>query len=421
MSNDAVFDLGRVRLSGNQAIARGALESGIRMATGYPGAPISDLQGSFEQLAGNLPRTSPFTVNVGRTLDEAHYRLAAHWGTTTNEDNAVALALGAVICKGDFKKREFLTEDEWDLVYGDTVFAGDEKRRIPVGSRVMCSFKHLGGNTAADAIRVAVNVVPYTGGLGMASGDDRQGTASQTMQDNKVLFSLHFRMPTFELHSPLTAHSTVKNCYRLFEELGTPFAVIMNYDLSYREVSVDLAMEVDLAANRRQKGFARDPKHLVTIGPHIRPREHKFHSKLIPLFRKKIGEYFELLGNHVQQYGQKPRSLLLLNGPFREDFQLVKHDGTLRDRMLKKFGGVIAVETTVVFPQPESLYKKLLSKLAIEKIFVFEEGYGRVIYLQLLDLVNRHGFDAKVFDCGIPYEPRIYERFSYIDHILEKE
>ncbi len=418
MNKDAVLNLGRVRLSGNQAVARGALEAGVRVATGYPGAPISDLQGSFEQLAGNIPRASPFSVKLGQALDEVNYNLTAHWGTTTNEDNAFAFALGAVICKGDSKKREFLTEDEWDLVYGETAFAEDEKKSIPVGSRVMCSFKHLGGNTAADAIRVAVNVVPYTGGLGIASGDDRQGTASQTMQDNKVLFSLHFRMPTFELHSPLTAHQTVKNCYRLFEELGTPFAVIMNYDLSYREVYVDLAMKVDLGANMRQKGFTRDPKHLVTIGPHIRPREHNFHSKLIPLFRRKIGEYFDFLGNKVQQYGEKPRTLLLLNGPFREDFQLVKHDRTLKNRLLKKFGGIVAVETTVVFPQPESLYKKLITKLSIEKIFVFEEGYGRVIYMQLLDLVNRHGLDAKVFDCGIPYEPRIYERFSYIDHVL---
>ena len=159
----------------------------------------------------------------------------------------------------------------------------------------------------------------------------------------------------------------------------------------------------------------------MTIGPHIRPRENKYHAKLIPLFRRKIGEYFDFLGNKVQQFGNRPKTLLLLNGPFREDFQLVKHDQTLKDRLLKKFGGLVAVETTVVFPQPESLYKKLLSKLSIDKIFVFEEGYGRVIYMQLLDLVNRHSLAAKVFHCGIPYEPRIYERFSYLDHILKEE
>jgi indolepyruvate ferredoxin oxidoreductase alpha subunit len=50
MNKNVVFNLGRLRLSGNQAVARGALEAGVRVATAYPGAPISDLQGTFEQL-----------------------------------------------------------------------------------------------------------------------------------------------------------------------------------------------------------------------------------------------------------------------------------------------------------------------------------------------------------------------------------
>jgi TPP-dependent indolepyruvate ferredoxin oxidoreductase alpha subunit len=419
MTSDNVFDLGRMRLSGNQAVARGALEAGVRVTTAYPGAPISDLQGSFEQLAGNIPKNNAFTDRVAEALDRVDYQLAAHWGTTTNEDNAMALALGAVICKGDFKEREFITEDEWDLVYGDTIFSGDEKKRIPVGSRVMCSFKHLGGNTAADALRVAVNVVPYTGGLGLASGDDRQGTSSQTMQDNKVLYGFHFRIPTLELHSPRTANTTVKNCYRLFEELGVPFVVVMNYDLSYREVSVSPVMELDVTANRRQKGFARDPKHLVTIGPHIRPRERRYHASLIPLFKTKIGENFEFLGNKVTLFGTDPGTILVVNGPFREDFELVNDDPLLKKRLKSKFKDVVVIETDIVFPQPDALFENLIAKHPIKRIVVFEEGYGRVIYLQLLDLVNRLDMDIQVVDCSIPYEPRIYERFSYIDHILK--
>jgi TPP-dependent indolepyruvate ferredoxin oxidoreductase alpha subunit len=418
MVKGKMFDLGRMRLSGNQSLARGAIESGVRVATGYPGAPISDLQMSFEQLAGNSSKTNAFTINVGELVNQIGYQLASHWGTTTNEDNAMALAIGAVIGKGDFKKREFLNEEEWDLVYGETVFANDKEKRIPVGSRVMCSFKHLGGNTAADAIRVAVNVVPYTGGLGIASGDDRQGTSSQTMQDNKVLYGFHIRMPTLELHSPRTAHSTVKNCYRLFEELGVPFAVIMNYDLSYREVLTKLEMNLDMMANHRNKGFTRDPKHLVTIGPHIRPREKKFHSKLIPLYKTKINENFEFLGNRVTTYGSEPKNMLVLSGPFREDFELLKYDSILKARFINKFEDVLVMETDIVFPQPDSLFEKLVSKHPVKKIFVFEEGYGRVIYLQILDIMNRIDVDVKVLDCGIPFEPRIYDRFSYIDHVL---
>ncbi|MBW1981882.1 MAG: hypothetical protein JRJ12_11740 [Deltaproteobacteria bacterium] len=418
MIQEVVHPIGRVRYSGNQAVACGALEAGVRVATGYPGAPISDLQGSFEEIAGNIPRTNPFTIRVGSALDKSRYQLAAHWGTTTNEDNAMAFALGSVMCRGDFKRSEFLSKEEWRLVYGDTIYGKDHVGRIPVGSRVMCSFKHLGGNTAADVIRVAVNIVPYSGGLGIASGDDRQGTASQTMQDNKVLFAFHFRIPTLELHSPRASATTVKNCYKLFEELGTPFAVVMNYDLAYREISGDLVMRIDMAANSRRKGFTRDPKHLVTIGPHIRPREHKFHRKLLPLYADKISENFELLGGRLSRYGSNPRTMLVLNGPFREDFQLIKQDSLLQERLQDKFGEVLAVETDVVFPQPRALIKELIAEHSIERIIVYEEGYGRVIYLQLLDMVQELAPASRVFDCSIPYEPRIYERFSYVDHIL---
>jgi hypothetical protein len=76
------------------------------------------------------------------------------------------------------------------------------------------------------------------------------------------------------------------------------------------------------------------------------------------------------------------------------------------------------METDIIFPQPDFLFEELVSKHPVKKIFVFEEGYGRVIYLQILDIMNRIDVDVKVLDCGIPFEPRIYERFSYIDHIL---
>ncbi len=56
MTKDNTFGLGRLRLSGNQSMALGAIEAGVRVTTGYPGAPISDLQMSFEQLAGNILR-----------------------------------------------------------------------------------------------------------------------------------------------------------------------------------------------------------------------------------------------------------------------------------------------------------------------------------------------------------------------------
>ena len=116
-------------------------------------------------------------------------------------------------------------------------------------------------------------------------------------------------------------------------------------------------------------------------------------------------------------FGDKPKVMLVVNGPFREDFEMVHNDSILRERLNQKYGDVLVMETDIVFPQPDSLFEELVSKHGIKKIYVFEEGYGRVIYLQLLDLMNRNQLDVKVLDRSIPYEPRIYERFSYIDHI----
>ncbi|MBW1992228.1 MAG: hypothetical protein JRI59_08960, partial [Deltaproteobacteria bacterium] len=283
MSSQAAVKLGRIRLACTQSIVRGALEAGVSVATAYPGAPISELQGTFEELAGKSPRLSPFSRAVGEVLDRHSYRLKAVWGETTNEPNAAALAVGSVMCKGDRRPVEFISPEEWQLIWGDTAWGQKgEPGVIPVGPRVMCSFKHLGGGTAADTIRTQMNITPYTGGLAFVCGDDRQGTASQTMQDNKVLFAFHYRMPTFEVHSPRNAHLVVRHGYRLFEELGVPFAVILNYELSYREQDVEVDLLLDLATNQRQPGFFRDPKYLVTIGPHIRPREERFWHQVLP-------------------------------------------------------------------------------------------------------------------------------------------
>lgn len=419
MSLETRLNLGRVRISGSQSIARGALEAGVRVATAYPGAPISELQGSFEQIAGKAPRDTPFTRVVGEALDGLDYELTAFWGETTSEPNASGYAVGAVIGKGDSRPTEFLTPDEWQLIWGETAFGRQgDPGQVPVGSRVMCSFKHLGGSTAADSIRTMVNLTPYVGGLAYACGDDRQGTASQTMQDNKVLFALHFRMPTFEVHSPRSAHLTVRHAYPLFEELGLPFAVIQNYELAYREQGVELDMPLDLAANRRRKGFTPDPLFLVTIGPHIRAREVKYLQQIIPLVKRKVSQYFEFLNNEVKFWSDQPRHLVVLNGPFREDYSLLATEHSLKERFLKKFGEPLVLLLDLVFPLPEEFILDLCRNYPLQQISVFEEGYSKLLYLQLLDFINTQGLAIKVHNRGSPYEPRLYDRSSYIDKIL---
>ncbi len=417
------IDLGKMIITGNQAIARGSIEAGVRVGCAYPGAPISDLQNTFESLAKKpgFPRNNAFTIKLGQALDKAGYDLVAKWGELTNEPNAFSFALGSITCKGDKKPREYITPEEYDTVFGDTVFAKQKiltKDEIPAGSRVMCSIKHLGGNTAADVARTIMNIIPYPGGLGIASGDDRQGTASQTMQDNKILFAWHFRMPTFEVHNPANAHITVRNAYKLCEELGLPFAVVENYNQSYREVVTNVNFEIDMTANKRKKGFVQDPLNLVTIGPHIRPKEKRLWEKLIPLMKKKFSEKFEYLNNEVIRYSDNPTKMVIVNGPFREDFNYIKSDVAKAREFKQKYKNPVVIASDLVWPLPTQLYQKIFEESSIDEVYVFEEGYSRLMYFETLDFVNTGDLKAKVRNKGIPYEPRMYERFSYAGHIM---
>ncbi|MEM2990504.1 MAG: hypothetical protein QXQ02_04900 [Halobacteria archaeon] len=414
MTETLRIELGRMRISGNQAIARGAIEAGVRVTCAYPGAPISDLQHTFESLAKKpgYPRNIPFTIKLGEALDKAGYELIAKWGEMTNEPNALSFALGNIICKGDKKSREYITPEEYEIIYGETIFAKQKiltKAEIPVGSRIMCSVKHLGGNTAADVARTLMNIIPYPGGLAIASGDDRQGTASQTMQDNKVLFAWHFRMPTFEVHNPANAHITVRNAYKLCEELGVPFAIVENYNQSYREVATDVTLEIDMQANKRKKGFTPDPYNLVTIGPQIRPKEKRHWEKIIPLMKKKFSDYFEFLNNEVIRYSENPTKLVIVNGPFREDFNYIRNNEERIREFKQIYKNPVVIASDLVWPLPSELYKKIFEESSIDEVYVFEEGYGRVMYFETLDFIRNK---------GIPYEPRMYERFSYAGHIM---
>lgn len=423
MAKTLRIDLGTMAINGNQGIARGAIEAGVRITCAYPGAPISDLQHTFESLAKKpgFPRNNPFTQKLGEALDKAGYDLVAKWGELTNEPNALSFALGSIMCKGDKKPREYITPEEYDTIYADTIFAKKNlltKDEIPVGPRVMCSIKHLGGSTGADVARTLMNVIPYPGGLCIASGDDRQGTASQTMQDNKVLFAWHFRMPTFEVHNPTNAHVTVRNAYKLCEELGVAFAVIENYNQAYREVTADVDFEIDMTANKREKGFTSDPYNLVTIGPQIRPKEKRLWEKIIPLIRKKFSEKFEFLNNEVIRYSENPTKMVIVNGPFREDFNYIRSNEAKEKEFKERYKDPVVIASDLVWPLPSEVYRQIFEESSIDEVYVFEEGYSRLMYFETLDFINTNEFNARVRNKGIPYEPRMYERFSYAEHIL---
>ena len=64
-------------LMGNEAIVRGALEAGIRIAASYPGTPASE---------------------IGNTLAEIAKEIGIHFEWSTNEKVAFEVVYGASMC-----------------------------------------------------------------------------------------------------------------------------------------------------------------------------------------------------------------------------------------------------------------------------------------------------------------------------------
>jgi len=149
-------------MSGNEAIALGAYEAGVAVASGYPGTPSTEI---MENLS---------------TYDSVY----TEWAP--NEKVGLEVAIGASFA----------------------------------GGRALATMKHVGVNVAADPLFTA----SYTGGRGglvVLTADDPSMHSSQNEQDNRN-FALAAKIPMLEPSDPAEAKEYLKSAYELSEELDTP-------------------------------------------------------------------------------------------------------------------------------------------------------------------------------------------------------
>jgi indolepyruvate ferredoxin oxidoreductase alpha subunit len=192
----------KLLLSGNEAIARGAYEYGIQVATGYPGTPSSEI-----------------LENVAR-YDEIY----SEW--STNEKVAMDAAIGAAYA----------------------------------GKRSMVAMKSVGMNVAADSFFYAV----YTGvraGLVIVVADDPGMFSSQNEQDNRQ-YARFAKMPVLEPTDSQEAKDFIGAALDLSEEWDTPVMVrtVMRISHSASPVALGERQADDTAAT---PSFKRDPHRLV--------------------------------------------------------------------------------------------------------------------------------------------------------------
>lgn len=152
----------KVFMSGNEAIARGVYEAGVKFAAAYPGTPSTEIMEEFAKYDG----------------------VYAEWAP--NEKVAVEVAIGAALG----------------------------------GTKALAVMKHVGVNVAADPI-FTVSYTGIEGALVIISADDPSMHSSQNEQDNRN-YAKFAKIPMLEPADPQEAKDFIKLAFEISEKFDTP-------------------------------------------------------------------------------------------------------------------------------------------------------------------------------------------------------
>ena len=197
-------------LTGNEAIARGAWEAGVKVAAAYPGTPSTEI---LETLA-EYP------------AEDLH----AQW--STNEKVALDVAIGASFA----------------------------------GRRALAAMKHVGLNVAADAF-MSINYIGVNGGLVLAVCDDPGIHSSQNEQDTRI-YGVLSSVPVLEPSDAQEALEFTRLAFDMSETFDTPVIVRSTTRLSHTRSPVVLGDRTVPP----QRAFIEKPSKNVMIPAHARPR-----------------------------------------------------------------------------------------------------------------------------------------------------
>lgn len=166
---------------GNEAIARGAYEAGVKVSAAYPGTPSTE---------------------ISEALVDYKDSLYAEWAP--NEKVATEVAIGASIA----------------------------------GARAMACMKHVGLNVAADPL-YTVSYIGVTGGLVLVVADDPGMYSSQNEQDTRMVAKAA-HVPVLEASDSNEAKEYIKLAFDLSEKYDRPFIFRTTTRLGHSQSIVEL-------------------------------------------------------------------------------------------------------------------------------------------------------------------------------------
>ncbi|MFW6386795.1 MAG: indolepyruvate ferredoxin oxidoreductase subunit alpha [Bacillota bacterium] len=182
---------------GNEAVARGAYEAGVTVASAYPGTPSTEVT---EYIA---------------EYDEIY----SEWAP--NEKVSMEVAAGAAIA----------------------------------GARAICTMKHVGLNVAADPLFTS-SYTGVNGGMVIIVADDSGLHSSQNEQDSRH-YARSAKLPMLEPSDSQECKDFVKLAFEMSEDFDTPVIVRLSTRISHSRSIVELEERVDPGLKDYEKDFQK--------------------------------------------------------------------------------------------------------------------------------------------------------------------
>jgi indolepyruvate ferredoxin oxidoreductase alpha subunit len=211
---------GRLLLSGNEAIARGAWEHGVHFAAAYPGTPSTEIL---------------------ETVGEHYPEIRAQWAP--NEKVALETVAGAS--------------------FG--------------GARVLTAMKHVGLNVAADPL-FTLSYLGATGGLVVVSADDPGMHSSQNEQDNRLM-ARAAKIPVLEPSDSQESLDLVGQALEISERFDTPVMLRTTTRISHSMSVVGIGPRREVPV----KGYVRDPRKRIPIPAYARAMHTRVEKRTLEL------------------------------------------------------------------------------------------------------------------------------------------
>ena len=193
---------------GNEAIARGAFEAGVKVSAAYPGTPSTEI-----------------SENIVK-----YPEIYAEWAP--NEKVAMEVAIGASIS----------------------------------GVRAMASMKHVGVNVAADPL-YTISYCGVNGGLVLVAADDPGLYSSQNEQDTRCVARAAM-VPVLEPSDSQEAKDFMKYAFDLSEKYDTPVILRTTTRLAHSQGQVSLEDRFEPV----DVEYTRNPAKFVMMPGNAKPR-----------------------------------------------------------------------------------------------------------------------------------------------------